>query len=63
MKGNECMRCEGCGQIANDDDGTPWTVWLQLPLESSVAVLSGLVKPIKCPDCQGTGVIVGKDQL
>jgi hypothetical protein len=50
-----CPRCRGCGQIANDDDGTPWSFWLQLPLGSSLAVLAGIVKPIACPACDGSG--------
>jgi hypothetical protein len=51
----KCDRCEGCGKIDNGD-GAPWTAWLSLPLQSSAAVLMGLVKPIPCPDCNGTGV-------
>ena len=53
----KCLRCDGCGQIADDDDGTPWRVWLKLPLESSQAVLMGLVKPLLCPACKGKGKI------
>jgi hypothetical protein len=52
----ECQTCAGCGQVANDDDRTPWKHWLELPLASSGSVLLGLVKPIECPDCGGTGV-------
>jgi len=51
----KCARCEGCGQIADDEEGTPWSAWLSLPLKSSLAVLMGMVKPIKCPDCKGMG--------
>lgn len=53
----KCSRCDGCGQIADDEEGTPWIAWLNLPLKSSLAVLSGLVKPIECPDCKGMGEI------
>jgi len=51
----KCPRCDGCGQIANDEEGAPWTAWLELPLKSSLAVLSGEVEPIECPDCKGLG--------
>ncbi len=46
-----CRTCEGDGQIANTDEGEPWSVWTSLPLESSLAVLAGIVRPIPCPDC------------
>lgn len=57
MQGNTltCPRCLGCGKIANDAGGTPWCEWLKLPLESSIALLMGWVKPLSCPDCHGTG--------
>lgn len=51
----KCMKCEGCGRIANDDDGTPWTYWENLPLKSGLAVMAGLVRPQPCPACNGTG--------
>lgn len=50
-----CQRCRGCGQIANDNDGTPWSAWLDLPLRSAVAVVAGIVKPLSCPTCNGAG--------
>ena len=48
---DECRRCEGCGQIANSDEGEPWTAWASLPPGSDLAVQLGMVKPIPCPDC------------
>lgn len=50
-----CPRCQGCGKIANDDDGSPWTAWENLPPGSDAAVKMGIVKPIECPSCLGTG--------
>ena len=50
-----CARCEGCGEIANDDEGTPWSYWKSLPLMSAGAVLAGFVKPLPCPECSGSG--------
>ena len=50
-----CERCEGCGQITSDDGGTPWIHWSNLPLSSAGAVLLGVVKPLVCPECNGSG--------
>lgn len=52
---SKCMRCDGCGQIANSDDGEPWTAWEALPPGSDLAVRLGLVYPIPCPACDGRG--------
>ena len=52
---NRCERCEGCGQITSDDGGTPWIHWSNLPLSSAGAVLLGVVKPLVCPECNGSG--------
>jgi hypothetical protein len=50
-----CTRCDGCGQIADTEDGEPWTQWANLPVQSATAVLMGIVKPVPCPVCGGTG--------
>lgn len=50
-----CERCDGCGKIADSDEGEPWTAWENLPPGSDLAVQMGLVKPITCPKCGGTG--------
>jgi hypothetical protein len=55
IEANICRKCEGCGKIASDDEQTPWSRWLKLPLESSIAVVAGLVTPLECPECEGTG--------
>jgi hypothetical protein len=52
---DKCPRCAGCGKIANTEDGQAWTHWLALPLASSLAVAWGIVKPIACPVCSGSG--------
>lgn len=54
-KPKPCPRCEGCGQLANSDDREPWTAWTSLPYESQIAVRLGLVRPIPCDACAGTG--------
>lgn len=52
---NNCDRCDGCGQIADDKDGAPWTAWTSLPYQSAIAIRLGWVKPIPCPECEGSG--------
>ncbi len=57
-----CQACGGCGQVANDDDSTPWVHWLSLPVGSSMSVLMGLVRPIPCPRCHRSGIALrGED--
>ena len=53
---NKCKTCDGCGKVADTDDREPWTFWANLPAQSATAVLMGLVKPINCPACKGTGI-------
>jgi hypothetical protein len=55
MDDEKCKRCDGCGRIANTEDGEPWTAWTELPLRSSLSLCVGLVRPITCPDCHGSG--------
>jgi hypothetical protein len=50
-----CERCNGCGRIADTEDGEPWTAWTSHRLMASAAVLLRIVRPVKCPDCNGTG--------
>lgn len=52
---DKCLRCDGCGQIADSDEGEPWSMWMALPVASAFAVLTGMVKPIQCPKCGGSG--------
>lgn len=52
---NACGRCDGCGKIADSDEGEPWSMWEALPAQAKAAVVLGIVKPIECPDCGGTG--------
>lgn len=56
--GRKCGRCDGCGRVAMNSSGElmePWTAWEELPPGSDFAVRVGLVKPVKCPDCEGSG--------
>lgn len=52
-----CEGCDGCGKVADTPDREPWTRWTALPLQSAAAVVLGVVKPIPCPYCNGTGRI------
>lgn len=53
-KKETCSHCAGCGKVT--ENGEPWVYWEQLPLASSAAVLMGLVKPVPCAGCDGTGL-------
>lgn len=50
-----CPKCLGWKRIANDDEQTPWKHWAELPTPSNLSVVLGLVYPIECPVCHGTG--------
>jgi hypothetical protein len=54
MKGGDCDRCAGCGYL-DDGEMQPFKYWLELPVQSAVALQMGLVKPVECPDCRATG--------
>jgi len=51
-----CQKCWGWKRIDNGRDGISWKHWAELPPESDIAVRIGLVKPIECPRCHGTGI-------
>lgn len=51
----KCLKCDGCGKIANTDEGEPWIFWEELPNESKIAVNLGIVAPRVCPMCKGSG--------
>ena len=50
-----CPKCLGDKHVANTDDAEPWSCWANLPPGSDLAVRMGLVQPITCPQCKGTG--------
>ena len=51
----KCPRCAGCGELANDEVGTPWTVLLGL--RASASSLLGWHVPVLCPVCDGAGTV------
>jgi DnaJ-class molecular chaperone len=51
----QCTWCNGEGQVANSEQREPWSTWASLPIGSDLAVQLGLVKPIPCEVCDGTG--------
>ncbi len=53
----ECKRCMGSGKVANTDEREPWPAWENLPPGSDIAVKMGLVYPITCNPCGGTGQV------
>ncbi len=50
-----CKKCLGWGHVANDEEQTPWKYWAELPPPSNLAVQIGMVFPVACPVCQGSG--------
>lgn len=54
---SDCSKCAGCGKVANDDDQTPWKYWDDMPEESKMAIRMGIVKPVTCPKCGGSGKV------
>jgi hypothetical protein len=55
-----CEHCYGSGKIADDDEKSPWPLWEALEFPENIAVVYGIVKPIPCPTCGGTGKPQGK---
>lgn len=51
-----CQKCLGWKQIANDNAQSSWKYWAELPMPATIAVQMGMVFPIDCPRCMGTGV-------
>lgn len=52
---NPCQRCLGWKRV-DDGEKQSWKYWAELPAQSRVAIDLGMVKPITCPDCNGTGI-------
>jgi len=53
MSENEqtCPMCRGCGEVADDDDNTPW---VELARRANLLICK---RPIECPSCSGAGVV------
>ncbi len=54
----QCWTCEGEGRTDGNDDiseRAPWSFWENLPPGSDLFVRLGLVKPVDCTECNGTG--------
>ena len=52
---NKCRLCEGWKRV-NSEEELSWKYWAQLPPGSDLAVQLGLVRPVECPRCKGTGI-------
>lgn len=55
MDSQKCLTCAGSGQVANDTDQTPWKYWAEIPFPENIAVVAGIVRPVTCPKCGGSG--------
>lgn len=58
---SECTRCAGCGKVADSEEGEAWKYWEELPFGANIAVVLGIVKPIACPKCGGSGLEADND--
>lgn len=58
---NTCQRCLGWKRV-DDGEGQSWKYWAELAPPMNISVQIGLVKPILCPDCEGTGQEPTNDQ-
>ena len=54
-----CPTCQGCGKVANSNDGEPWTVWEKLSPGADLAVRAGIIYAVTCPRCGGSGSAQG----
>ena len=50
-----CQQCLGWKRIDDGSEGTSWKHWAELSAPANLAVQLGVVKPIECPRCAGTG--------
>jgi hypothetical protein len=50
-----CPVCLGWKRVDDGDDPCSWKYWAELPEQSAIAVRMGLVRPVVCPRCGGTG--------
>lgn len=50
-----CQQCLGWKRVDNGRDRGSWKYWAELPAQSQVAIAMGLVGPIECPRCGGSG--------
>jgi len=55
----KCPRCDGCGRVWGEGSAeVPASALRDLPLGSSLGVM--MFPPRRCPDCNGTGVLVNR---
>jgi hypothetical protein len=50
-----CRRCLGWKRIADSQEGESWKYWAELTPPENIAVTLGVVRPVVCPRCGGTG--------
>ena len=50
-----CTQCLGWKRV-DDGEQQSWKYWEELPFQSALAIRMGLVRPVECPHCHGTGI-------
>ncbi len=52
---NACEQCLGWKRV-DDGELQSWKYFEELPAQSKIGIALGLIKPITCPRCKGSGV-------
>lgn len=50
-----CLACDGWGAVADTKEGGSWRYWAELPPGADLAVRLGIVRPVRCAACEGSG--------
>lgn len=50
-----CTQCLGWKQVASESKES-WKYWAELPAPSNLAAQLGIVYPVECPRCHGSGI-------
>ena len=57
---NACEQCLGWKRV-DDGEGASWKYWAELPAQSAIGIQLGLIKPVECPRCHGSGIEPGQE--
>jgi hypothetical protein len=51
-----CELCLGWKRVDDGEEPVSWKAWAEIPPPHNIAVQLGLVRPVECPRCEGTGI-------